>query len=403
MTKYKSKGTFFGTSNKRWFKVTVANADSPIETQRLTLSYYKTKKATEPRGWIFLEDVTDINAKPDMIEIVSPSRTLRVKGDTSAEHRMWLESLKQLCFPEPAPPADPPIAAPPKTEPRAEHIVASKQKTVRYDEASKPTNAPPVEAKSAPPKEEKGDGSPPAESRSPPRKSPPKDDRKVVDEKPREVPPAETKESIREEPPVAEAKAKPAPVARTRSGSVMLELKRDDSQGALDFSESESDDDDGGENAAGMPRRSHAQESEMAVDVEEAKEANIASPEEGAIDSKHPEGGRAGNNPSEFKGAHVDDDDDDTQVERFTPPSPKKPPTHKHASDYFDDDEGGDEQTAASSPPKETPQSVVRGDNNFVTEDWDAEDVDEPSPPAKAPKPALGVAADANFVTEDWD
>ncbi|ETW03429.1 hypothetical protein H310_04893 [Aphanomyces invadans] len=107
MTKYKSKGKFFGTSNKRWFKVNVATDDNASHIQRLTLSYFKSKKATEVRGWIYLEDVTEISNKADVIEIVSPTRTLRLKGETVAEHRMWLESLRQLCFPQqPSPPRE---------------------------------------------------------------------------------------------------------------------------------------------------------------------------------------------------------------------------------------------------------------------------------------------------------
>ncbi|GMF58472.1 unnamed protein product [Phytophthora fragariaefolia] len=36
-----------------------------------------------------------------MIEIVSPSRTLRLKGETAVEHRLWSDSLYKLCNPPP--------------------------------------------------------------------------------------------------------------------------------------------------------------------------------------------------------------------------------------------------------------------------------------------------------------
>ncbi len=34
-----------------------------------------------------------------MIEIISPARTLCVKGETAAEHMLWADSLRGLCFP----------------------------------------------------------------------------------------------------------------------------------------------------------------------------------------------------------------------------------------------------------------------------------------------------------------
>lgn len=36
-----------------------------------------------------------------MIEIVSPSRTLRLRGETSGEHRLWADSLYKLCNAQP--------------------------------------------------------------------------------------------------------------------------------------------------------------------------------------------------------------------------------------------------------------------------------------------------------------
>lgn len=56
-----------------------------------------------------------------MIEVVSPARTLRFKGETTVEHRLWSDSLHRLC--------NPPKLAPPKQEappPVADHKARDK-------------------------------------------------------------------------------------------------------------------------------------------------------------------------------------------------------------------------------------------------------------------------------------
>lgn len=64
-----------------------------------------------------------------MIEVVSPARTLRFKGETTVEHRLWSDSLHRLC--------NPPKPAPPKQEvalPVADH-------KARDEKSSEPTSA----------------------------------------------------------------------------------------------------------------------------------------------------------------------------------------------------------------------------------------------------------------------
>lgn len=62
----------------------------------------------------------------DMIEVVSPARTLRFKGETTVEHRLWSDSLHRLC--------NPPKAAPPKQEatpPVADHKARDRRPSER--------------------------------------------------------------------------------------------------------------------------------------------------------------------------------------------------------------------------------------------------------------------------------
>ncbi|POM67447.1 Hypothetical protein PHPALM_16553 [Phytophthora palmivora] len=124
--------------------------------------------------------------------------------------------------------------------------------------------------------------------------------------------------------------------------------------------------------------------------------------------------------PREPVTSSTDPIDDDTShnvldhmnTERMTAAQPFK----SKNSDYFDSDEE-EHEPRAPSPIKHSvvrsdfkaPISSVTSDNNFVHDDWDAED-DEPSRPAPTSKISYpsavgtgGVAADANFVHEDWD
>ncbi|KAG6954338.1 hypothetical protein JG688_00012406 [Phytophthora aleatoria] len=86
-------------------------------------------------------------------------------------------------------------------------------------------------------------------------------------------------------------------------------------------------------------------------------------------------------------------------------------PSKRKNSEYFDSDEEEHEQPPSKintvHNDRKAPVSSVTSDNNFVHDDWDAED--EPSssqPTTKTPHSAArsgGVAADANFVHDDWD
>ncbi|ETV85225.1 hypothetical protein, variant 1 [Aphanomyces astaci] len=402
MTKYKSKGKFFGTSNKRWFKVNVTAVNNASETQRLTLSYFKSKKATDVRGWIYLEDVTEIINKSDAIEIVSPTRTLRLKGETAAEHRMWLDSLRQLCFPEPAsPPQDSAKQADrhATSKPHLEHTDSqSKASSNALAPREASTSVPYVPVKNDPPPEAK---TAPSEAKSHAKQSPPHHDASsttVANE-----PPLATKQldSSSPPPPRAETKTVTKNVAEAKPalkprGSVLDLKPRDESQNALEFSDSDaSDDDDNEDEYGGDAKTSHA-----ATDQEQPSASDSTNYHRGSTPndetSPPPRAVSETNNKrsvesfSNSNNSSVDEakqlDDGDTEVERFEP-SPARPAPKQPVSDYFDDDadEFPKKPTAAvsSSPPKLAPSSSTES--------------------KAAPAPHAGVASDANFVTEDWD
>ncbi|TMW59320.1 hypothetical protein Poli38472_004389 [Pythium oligandrum] len=97
MVKINSNPSVFGKSmNRRWFKVAYVPAGNE---QKLIISYSSSKTSKEPRGWLYIEDVSGVYCRRDMIEVVSPARTLRFKGETTVEHRLWSDSLHRLCNP----------------------------------------------------------------------------------------------------------------------------------------------------------------------------------------------------------------------------------------------------------------------------------------------------------------
>ncbi|KAF4316186.1 hypothetical protein BBO99_00007405 [Phytophthora kernoviae] len=96
------------------------------------------------------------------------------------------------------------------------------------------------------------------------------------------------------------------------------------------------------------------------------------------------------------------------------PAASAEPPSRRKNSEYFDSDEEDIQQIV---PPiasknlgvrddRKVPILNVASDNNFVDDDWDAEE--HPSAPeTKISHTSAvrtgGVAADANFATDDWD
>ncbi|KDO30861.1 hypothetical protein SPRG_04763 [Saprolegnia parasitica CBS 223.65] len=437
LVKYNSKEKFFGSScNKRWFKVDVANPEDHVSMHRLILSYFKAKKAKEVRGWIYLEDVTKINVKPNLIEIASPSRTLRVKGETTAEHKLWADSLQALRFP------------PPPVLPKSTAIVPSSLMATfeRVDDASKE-----LAAAAKAPREAKGEIDAKAERKS---IAEPLVDRErksySADVKPsaRSLPPpgvdsdSSGDEAEADDEDEADAKEVAAPARSTTEVKHTSEPRAGPkahltATEPLQFSDSEDENDDD----ASLPaKRSLARDVDEPAPSPKVDAANDSDDDDDDNDRFHdaeaPERHlstemKARNNapPTTTDQAESDDDGDDDSVGTTTRKHPddvamhdahdiedddgdrnQEPPAqiHKRASAYFDDEEDEEDEARPSkaSPVATTHShpgtSAVAADNNFVTEDWDQDDAPVKAS-MKAERQTGGVAADANFAHADWD
>lgn len=97
-----------------------------------------------------------------MIEIVSPVRTLRLKGETTAEHRLWSDSIYRLCNPPPAQSSvsasTPAASSAPAKAPVSQPPPASEAKREEWRREEREAAVPVAEAKAA------ADRKPPARS-----------------------------------------------------------------------------------------------------------------------------------------------------------------------------------------------------------------------------------------------
>ncbi|CCI42140.1 unnamed protein product [Albugo candida] len=95
MVKINNKPSVFGKStNRRWFRVSEIQSD---QKPSLLLTYASTKNSKEPRGSFLLSTVTKIRCSPECIELVTPMRTLRFRGENVMEHRLWEDALERIC------------------------------------------------------------------------------------------------------------------------------------------------------------------------------------------------------------------------------------------------------------------------------------------------------------------
>jgi hypothetical protein len=65
------KFSFLGADKKRYFRVCEVQG---IEIVELALCYYDSAKDEEPRGSLFIKDITDIEDDSKNIKLISPSR-----------------------------------------------------------------------------------------------------------------------------------------------------------------------------------------------------------------------------------------------------------------------------------------------------------------------------------------
>lgn len=93
LRKKKSKSHMFNSDNRRWFKIQRLEGTE----DELALCYFASNKSSDVKGWIFLNDISEISEDKSCITVVSPARTMTVEAQTIGEHRLWLKALVQLC------------------------------------------------------------------------------------------------------------------------------------------------------------------------------------------------------------------------------------------------------------------------------------------------------------------
>ncbi|EGZ06975.1 hypothetical protein PHYSODRAFT_530107 [Phytophthora sojae] len=417
MIKINSNPSFFGKNmNRRWFKV--GFVPGPGSEKKLVISYSTSKTAKDPRGWLYVEDVSGIycrrvslNCIREMIEIVSPSRTLRLKGETAVEHRLWSDSLYKLCNPPPKSATAVVQTTPAVAEPRQERTPRRSQR----------------ETKQADEKE--------AEDRAQ-RKQRQRSDRDRERERERDRRPVEDDDRERGKTTTTIAIVTHGSAALRRPSSAPNQDENNPSNRPSEYEHS--DDDSSEDDRADSPRPS-TNSSTRSLLVAQIKsgssfEGDIGaqcknvisdSEEEEEDDAYHyekkeedPEGDESPREPVTTSTNALDEDTSRDELEQMNPERipAAKPPSKRVTSDYFDSDEEDNDQpapppaknAAARDDPK-APVSSVAADNNFVHDDWDAEEEEPTSsaPASKSSYPAAvgsgGVAADANFVHDDWD
>ncbi|KAL3665130.1 hypothetical protein V7S43_009762 [Phytophthora oleae] len=437
MIKINSNPSFFGKNmNRRWFKVGFVSGSGSQE--KLVISYSTSKTAKEPRGWLYVEDVSGIYCRREMIEIVAPSRTLRLKGETAVEHRLWSDSLYKLCNPPPKPtaaavkstPAEPRQERTPQREEeedREQRNRRSDRERERERERDRERDRDRErERRSAEDDRKRGNRSARSNrhdndredrenrrehDRS--RRRSPRDDYDDYDARKRRSPSPEQREVRRFE----RQSSRRSHSSRHEKEEEIVSSREPVSSCA---SEQEDSGDDSSEDGRDSPRPSTTSSSRSllvaqiksgssfeALDVAQCK--NIMSDSEEEEDAyryerKQDPEEESPREPVMSSTSPIEDeargDLQHLNLNRTVDIQVSK----RKNSEYFDSDEEQESSAPPSKSNTKTPISSVTSDNNFVHDDWDEEEPSTPAP-TKASYPTViqGVAADANFVHDDWD
>jgi hypothetical protein len=469
-----------------------------------------------------------------MIEIVSPTRTLRLKGETTAEHRLWSDSLYRLCNPPPVQSPEqastPAMSSAQVKAPVSQSPPVSEAKREDRRREEREAAAPVAEAKTVSERklpahsDDRGSSSRSLSAKETARQVSSRQQRQEEEEEGEDDDEGHSSEEEVEEEEHADAHSKierddrtssrrfaDSPPRSARRGEAEAprprcdsdsdarspdrrngggrESSRDDSDGdresnddreakssrrrasSMDSDECEEDDNNRGVRPPQLSKRPSLLVASIkaASPCTPAATAVVAAPQSPKFSEDEDEA----SSPKRFgtprsipkpRQEPIDETDDPQEesprtngqdaVRTNRPPSPTVEHRSENVSklneeltkrnnEYFDseDEEEGDDQRHAARPIiKEPPASVtaprseVARDNNFVDEDWDAEEDIRPtkasakhvggacasvclswhdqlvmscvcSQTSKAPV-AIGVgnvAADSNFATEDWD
>ncbi|EEY62260.1 uncharacterized protein PITG_14182 [Phytophthora infestans T30-4] len=396
MIKINSNPSFFGKNmNRRWFKV--GFVPGPGSEKKLVISYSTSKTAKDPRGWLYVEDVSGIYCRrvrnvSEMIEIVSPSRTLRLKGETAVEHRLWSDSLYKLCHP------------PSKPEPTTANTTPAAPRRERSSHTQRETKQAEEEEEDRAQRKQRADRD---RDRQRERERGPERERDPVVAVLGTITRSVTQGNA--------ALRRQRIASRDVKSESLLPSEQDVSDG-----DSSGDGQDSSRPSTNSSTRSllvaqiksgSSLEDSMAQCKNVMSDSEEEEEEEDADENRHEN--EAEESPREPLTSSTDPIDDEVSHEPMTPQRMNfTEPTKQKASDYFDSDEEEHEQPPSrgktSHNDHKAPESSVTADNNFAHDDWDAQE--EPTSQPAATKTAAyssaltgGVAADANFVHDDWD
>ena len=85
----------FGGDTKRFFRIQEVQG---IDQTELALCYYSSPKEKNPRGSLFLKDVGAIDDDGRCLTLTSISRVMTLEAPTLNEHRLWLNTVIELCL-----------------------------------------------------------------------------------------------------------------------------------------------------------------------------------------------------------------------------------------------------------------------------------------------------------------
>ncbi|KAL4088422.1 hypothetical protein PRIC1_012844 [Phytophthora ramorum] len=460
MVKINSNPSFFGKNmNRRWFKV--GFVPGPGSEKKLVISYSTSKTAKDPRGWLYVEDVSGIYCRREMIEIVSPSRTLRLKGETAVEHRLWSDSLYKLCNPPPKS-ASAVVKATPAPEPRQERAPRRDQRETKQVEDDEEDRA---QRKRRSDRERDRERDRDGDRRSARNEDAERESRSARSNRQRDEDDDHENRrrgrdrdrsrgrSPREDTDERDTRKRRSPSPQYGEWEDDRREEQEPSRRSPPRHEREeesrnrepvshhSDDDSSEDERAESPRPSTGNSSSRSLlvaqikagssyEVDTAQSKNVISDSEEEDDEDYhrekKDDGPEKESPREPVTSStnaLDDEPTRDEIESVNPRSLERlaiaePPSKRKNSEYFDsDDEEHEQETfspAASNSvdtrdDRKAPVSSVASDNNFIHDDWDA-DEEEPASPATTTKTSHpsaavsgGVAADSNFVHDDWD
>jgi len=112
------KNKFFHHDNMRWFKLQEVKVTAEVSCNQMLLSphwiilyfviqgndhselalcYFKSQRDKEPRGWIYVKDVSEIVDTETSFTVVSPARTMTIEATTPVELLNWLRDMVESC------------------------------------------------------------------------------------------------------------------------------------------------------------------------------------------------------------------------------------------------------------------------------------------------------------------